>query len=99
MATPVRLPRYGVSKIFNEYADQVIEIYGSCPKAVFAAVAVSALTTGGDKLEQAADLFMDEWWALYDAQIVPQKPCFPRRDNVSHHGTEISARPAAKAVR
>lgn len=52
-------------------------IYDACPKAVFAAIAVSALTCGGDQLEWAAYRVMREWWSLYHNGIVTQKPPFP----------------------
>ena len=57
----------------NDYALQLSE-YDRTPKAVLAAVAVSALTCGGDYLSEANDKVLDEWWALYNAKIVPQKP-------------------------
>lgn len=60
-------------KRLNEYAQQVAN-YDEIPKAVFAAIAVSALTCGGDHLEQADELINEEWKTLYEAGIVPQKP-------------------------
>lgn len=58
----------------NEYAQQLGELYGRIPKAVFAAMAVSALTGGGDHLEQAQARILTEWDALYGSGIVAQKP-------------------------
>ena len=52
------------------------DLYERAPKAVIAAVAVSVLTIGGDHMEDARDLFLREWWALYRAGIVPQRPPF-----------------------
>lgn len=66
------------NKLHNEYAAELGgKLYESCPKAVFAAIAVSSLTCGGDWLEEAKDRLLREWWALYRAEIVPQKPPFP----------------------
>ena len=67
--------RAGFGKAMNVYADSVgPKFYAQCPKAVFAAIAVSALTAGGDKLNEAGRRVLKEWWALYHAGIVPQKP-------------------------
>ncbi len=66
-------------KIGNEYAATLgSDIIKKCPKTVCAAIAVSALTQGGDFLENAQKHFISEWWALFDNGIVPQKPPFPR---------------------
>ena len=67
-----------LNKIHNEYAAEVGEVFDKCPKAVFAAIAVSALTLGGDYLDEARDRVIAEWWTLHDNGIVPQKPPFPR---------------------
>lgn len=68
-----------INKKYNEYARAVDErLYEQTPKAVFAAVAVSALTTGGDYLNEANGRLLEEWWILYDNGIVPQKPPRPR---------------------
>lgn len=53
-------------------------LFEACPKTVFAAIAVSALTLGGDYLEEARDRLIAEWWVLFDNGIVPQRPTFPR---------------------
>lgn len=63
-------------KITNEYAES-IGYYARVPKAVFAAVAVSALTIGGDYLDDAEPRFAREWWALYNAGVVSQRPTVP----------------------
>ena len=60
-------------KTSNEYAQQ-IRNYEAIPKAVLAAIAVSALTCGGDWLEEATDRINAEWLVLHEAGIVPQKP-------------------------
>lgn len=56
------------------------DLFDACPKTVFAAIAVSALTAGGDHLEHARERVINEWWALYDNNIVAQKPPFARQD-------------------
>ncbi len=61
-------------KISNEYAEALGDLYEKTPKAVFAAMAVSFFTTGGDHMEDLIDRFHDEWVALYNSGIVPQKP-------------------------
>lgn len=66
-------------KTHNYYAERIgAKLYAATPKAVFAAIAASALTTGGDYIERAGTEILREWWCLYDNQIVPQKPPFPR---------------------
>lgn len=83
--------------LWNGYAAQLAEgdgcaggIIDKIPKMVALAVAVSALTSGGDRLHEARDSFLREWWILYDNQIVPQKPPYPRptseADEDSLHG-------------
>jgi hypothetical protein len=68
-----------INKLHNEYAAEVGgDVFEKCPKAVFAAIAVSALTLGGDYLEETRQRVIAEWWALHDNGIVPQKPPFPR---------------------
>jgi hypothetical protein len=62
----------------NEYVETLGPVFDSTPKAVFAAVAVSALTIGGDQLEHAQARVIAEWWTLYENGIVPQKPDRPR---------------------
>lgn len=66
------------SKLENEYSLALGEVYEKAPKAVFAAVAVSMLTNGGDCFAAAEDRFITEWWTLYENGIVPQKPPFPK---------------------
>jgi hypothetical protein len=66
-----------VSKLLNGYACSVEQdTYEQTPKAVWAAIAVSALTTGGDFIEHADRRVRREWWVLYRNGIVPQKPPF-----------------------
>lgn len=62
-------------KLQNDYVEALgFSLYDAMPKAVLAAIAVSALTCGGDHLEHAAARVAEEWDALHVAGIVPQKP-------------------------
>jgi hypothetical protein len=62
-------------KVENEYSLAISgRLFASTPKAVFAAIAVSMLTAGGDSMERVNELILKEWQALYDNGIVPQKP-------------------------
>lgn len=63
----------GVFKTLNAYATAVPE-YRDIPKAVWAAIAVSALTCGGDHLAEARERVRNEWRVLHENGIVPQKP-------------------------
>jgi hypothetical protein len=63
----------------NEYQEMLGKVFAKAPKAVIAAVAVSSLTSGGDYLAEAETRFIEEWWCLYEAKIVPQKPPYPRK--------------------
>jgi hypothetical protein len=64
-----------MSKKSNLYAGQIDpSVYASIPKAVFAAIAVSALTCGGDHLETAQERVLEEWRILHENGIVSQKP-------------------------
>lgn len=61
-------------KIGNEYAYTLREFYDEIPKAVLAAIAVSAMTCGGDWLEEAAPRIANEWRILNEQGIVSQHP-------------------------
>ncbi len=75
----------GIAKIGNGYATavnampgdpaKVRDLYNAIPKAVWAAIAVSFGTRGGDLLDEAREIVLREWWVLYQNGIVPQKPC------------------------
>jgi len=68
---------YAANKKGNEYAEAIDrDVYEKMPKAVIAAVAVSFATCGGDHIEEATNAMLVEWWTLYQAGIVPQKPPF-----------------------
>lgn len=58
----------------NNYALTLGDLYARTPKAVFAAIAVSALTSGGDYISEARARLLEEWKILHDNGIVPQKP-------------------------
>ncbi len=69
----------------NEYAAELgLDLFDKCPKSVFAAIAVSALTLGGDYLDEARIRVLKEWWVLHHNGIVPQKPPFaePAEDSL-----------------
>ena len=65
------------NKISNDYAAEIAH-YERMPKAVLAAIAVSFTSCGGDNMDGVTDRLIDEWWALHQAGIVPQKPPVPR---------------------
>lgn len=60
-------------KTLNSYARE-LKLYGSMPKAVLAAIAVSLATCGGDRLDEANERVCAEWEILAQNGIVPQKP-------------------------
>ena len=61
-------------KTTNSYARALGTSYERCPKAVLAAIAVSALTCGGEHLDEAASRVREEWALLFANGIIPQKP-------------------------
>ena len=61
-------------KVGNDYQRTVSKLADECPKAVFAAIAVSFASRGGDDLTRAQRAICYEWQVLFDNQIVPQKP-------------------------
>lgn len=63
------------NKTSNEYAE-MITIYESMPKAVLAALAVSLVmrVNGSTTPKEVTDELINEWEALYDNGIIPQKP-------------------------
>ncbi|MFT8445092.1 MAG: hypothetical protein ABF751_09795 [Acetobacter orientalis] len=58
----------------NEYALALGAMFDEMPKSVIAAIAVSAMTCGGDHLSDAVALVAGEWRTLHENRIVPQKP-------------------------
>ena len=58
----------------NGYAAELGALFDEMPKSVLAAIAVSAITSGGDYLDEAQQRVAHEWRILNENQIVPQKP-------------------------
>ena len=59
----------------NEYAASLgLALYDAVPKEVFAAIAISILTCGGDRLGDAPYGLLHEWQCLHEAHIVSQRP-------------------------
>ena len=83
---------YSVNKLSNSYADVVPnEVFEGVPKAVWAAIAVSFATSGGDGLNsvtnevkvRVARMIVGEWAILHQNGIVPQAlPASLRKYNV-----------------
>ena len=61
----------------NEYQAALGQTFESTPKAVLGAIVASLLSCGGERLEDAELALIKEWWILYRAGIVPQKPTRP----------------------
>lgn len=71
------------NKLHNEYAALFGRLYADTPKAVFAAVAASFITQGGDFQELAIPGLLSEWDTLHANGIVPQAaPKGPRLEGV-----------------
>lgn len=58
----------------NDYAKELGELFDEMPKSVIAAIAVSALSYGGDRLGEARKLAAHEWRILHLNGIVQQRP-------------------------
>ena len=60
----------------NNYTLMLKEIYDQIPKSVFAAIAISLLTCGGEHepMQEIDKKVAWEWGALYEFGIVSQKP-------------------------
>ena len=64
----------GVFKLDNEYTKTLPDgVYADIPKAVWAAIAISLATCGGDTLDDAARAVVHEWAILHTNGIVPQQ--------------------------
>lgn len=64
----------GVFKLDNEYTKTLPDgVYADIPKAVWAAIAISLATCGGDTLDDAARAVVYEWAILHTNGIVPQQ--------------------------
>ena len=64
---------HGIKKT-NEYSHTLGRMYAETPKAVFAAIAVSFATAGGDAMDKAEENILREWTALWYSGVVSQKP-------------------------
>lgn len=63
----------GVTKLSNGYVEAVDrDFYIAIPKSVWAAIAISALTNGGQNLDLAESRIAHEWDILHRNGIVPQ---------------------------
>lgn len=60
----------------NQYQQTIAtELFDACPKAVFAAIAVSFLALqSGDNFERINNELLREWDVLHKQGIVPQAP-------------------------
>jgi hypothetical protein len=74
MSSAIGYAEFGCGKLGNDYARQLGKLYNEIPKSVLAAIAVSALTCGGDQLETALERVAEEWDILHQNGIVKQKP-------------------------
>jgi len=64
----------GVFKLDNEYVKAIpADVYADIPKAVWAAIAISLATCGGDTLDDATRAVVYEWAILHTNGIVPQR--------------------------
>jgi len=80
---------HSANKVQNDYALAVGgALFEEIPKAVWAAIAVSALSCGGDQIEEAAQRVAQEWKIWHEAGIVPQAPGrFARQVNAAKSAT------------
>ena len=65
-------------KLRNDHMSELGTLYAATPKAVFAAIAVSYATCGGDYIERARENVLLEWWFLHENGIIPQRPPCPK---------------------
>jgi hypothetical protein len=64
---------YTINKTLNQYVEAVPRrVYEDTPKAVWAAIAISLATCGGDRLDDATRALMHEWGILHMNGIIPQ---------------------------
>lgn len=65
--------QYTINKKLNQYVEAIPrEVFEDTPKAVWAALAISFATCGGDRLDEAAYSLIQEWMILKENGIVPQ---------------------------
>lgn len=68
-----------LKNVGNEYAFAAgPDVFERAPKTVWAALAVSFASNGGDYIDEVRDRIVREWWILHENGIVPQKPPFPK---------------------
>ena len=80
-------------KATNDYVRALGDLYERMPKAVAAAIAVSALTCGGDNLAEAPALVISEWEILHDNGIVAEAPLMaPARSGELHTVAQLARR-------
>lgn len=73
------------NKLGNCYVDELeTGVYADIPKAVWAAIAISALTCGGDLLDEATSRVIKEWKILHGNGIVPQEPSAKMQALITH---------------
>lgn len=63
-----------LKNLTNEYQREMGDLFDEIPKSVLAAIAVSALTCGGDQISTARARLAKEWEVLNLNGIVQQKP-------------------------
>ena len=66
-----------LKNIRNDYQQSLGRAFEVCPKAVLGAAFASLASCGGERLHDAENALKAEWWTLYHAGIVPQRPPFP----------------------
>jgi hypothetical protein len=70
-------PRDSTVYVTEQHGD---DLYAAIPKAVWAALAVSYASNGGDRVNDTdflRDAILREWWILHNNGIVPQRPHLP----------------------
>lgn len=70
-------------KLVGEYAKVFGRDYAKIPKSVFAAIAFSYASHGGDDYVNGVESAINEWWTLYENGIVAQKPTKPKTNIVA----------------
>lgn len=64
---------YQINKLSNQYVNTIdSRVYADIPKAVWAAIAISLATCGGDRLDDATRAIVHEWGILHANGVVPQ---------------------------
>jgi len=58
----------------NNYVDVIPKMFERTPKTVFAAIAISLASSGGDHMDDINEKLLYEWYLLWTNGIVPQRP-------------------------